>query len=440
MNPEISAVIPTLNEAGNVSVLLPDLHAALHKLSVPYEIIVVDGNSSDGTQKVASANGAHVILEPRKGYGYALRAGFRAARGTYVLTMDADLSHPPEFVSRLWQARNQAELLIGSRYVSGGWAEMSRSRRLLSRVLNIFFCRSLSIPVNDMSSGFRMYKKSALDSIEIGRTDFGVLIEILISIYAQGWRVQEVPIHYRPRTKGRSHAKLLKFGIEYLRIFVGAWRKRNSILFADYDERAFDSKIPLQRWWQRKRFRIVTAFVPRNVPTLDVGCGSSRIIANMPHAVALDMSLGKLRYIRKSNSKLINATAGQLPFKTGSFRCVICSEVIEHTAESTIFSELHRVLPPGGCLIIGTPDYAKMTWRIIESLYGLVHRGGYADEHITHYTREVLRRTLENEGFEIESQRYICNAEMIMLARKSAEPKFTGATSEVNANRRGTVL
>jgi len=416
---DLSVVIPTLNEAENVSVLLPELRAVLGQLGIDYEVIVVDGNSSDGTRAVAAENGARVILERRPGYGNALRAGFQAAQGAYVLTMDADLSHPAEFLGRMWAARERAEMLVASRYCSGGVAEMSMLRAVLSRVLNTLFRIGLSLPVSDVSSGFRMYKKSALDSIEVRGTDFGTLVQILISIYAEGWRIEELPFHYRLRGTGKSHAKLLKFGIEYLRIFVRTWRIRNSILFPDYDERAYDSRIPLQRWWQRQRFRIVTGYIAPNQTVLDIGCGSSRIIASLPNAVALDTSLAKLRYIRKTNRKLVNATAGQLPFKSQAFGCVVCSQVIEHTAEPTVFAEMRRVLKPGGCLVVGTPDYGKVTWRIMEFFYGLIHRGGYADEHITRYSRNLLRRSLEENGFSIQGEKYIANSELILVATRA---------------------
>ena len=417
---DLSIIIPTLNEAENVCLLLPELHNVLGELGIDYEVIVVDGNSSDGTRGVAAEQGARVVLEEQRGYGNALRAGFAVAQGTCVLTMDADLSHPAEFVARMWAARDRAEMLVASRYCPGGAAEMSTLRGVLSRLLNAFFHVGLSLPVRDVSSGFRMYKKSTLDSIEVRGTGFGTLVQILISIYAEGWRIEELPFHYRLRGKGKSHAKLLKFGIEYLRIFTHTWRIRNSILFPDYDERAYDSRIPLQRWWQRKRFRIVTRYIPPKQTLLDIGCGSSRIIASLRDAVALDTSLPKLRYIRKTNCKLVNATAGQLPFKSHTFGCVVCSQVIEHTAEPTVFAEMRRVLEPRGCLVLGTPDYGKVTWRIIEFFYGLIHRGGYADEHITRYSRERLRGSLEENGFSIQAQKYIANSELIVRAVRTS--------------------
>jgi hypothetical protein len=76
------------------------------------------------------------------------------------------------------------------------------------------------------------------------------------------------------------------------------------------------------------------------------------------------------------------------------------------------------VLEPGGTLILGTPDYSSGIWRTIEQVYGWVHPGGYADEHINHYTRDGLRQELEKNGFMIEKVEFICRSEMIFKARK----------------------
>ena len=87
----------------------------------------------------------------------------RAAR--YILTLDADLSHDPDFIVKLWRSRERAEVVIASRYVRGGVAYMPRSRLILSRVLNAFFARGLGLPVRDLSSGFRLYRAAAVQGL-----------------------------------------------------------------------------------------------------------------------------------------------------------------------------------------------------------------------------------------------------------------------------------
>lgn len=416
---ELSVVIPALNESNNLGLLLPSLRHALESFEMPHEVIVVDGGSADATREVARANGADVIGQIERGYGGALRAGFKRATGRYVITLDADGSHDPALLSTLWSARSTAEVVIASRYVRGGATEMPPFRYLLSRILNIAFRRGLSLPVADLSSGFRLYSRAALEGLTLTASDFDVLEEILIRALAAGYRVAEVPFRYRARVGGRSHAQLFKFAVSYLHTFGAMWKLRNSIASADYDHRAYNSLIPLQRSWQRRRFQIITAGTRAAETVLDVGCGSSRILAFDPSVVGLDVQLHKLRYARQFGNPLVHGSIFALPFADASFDCLICSEVIEHIpADQKVFDELLRVLKPGGRLVLGTPDYDRWKWRALEWIYGRVSPGGYADEHITHYSRSNLEAYLRGRGVAIERTQYVYGSEMILTLRK----------------------
>src|SRR6202043_1740802 len=112
--------------------LLPSLRHALESFDLTYEVIVVDGGSADATREVAAANGAEVIVQTEPGYGGALRAGFKRARGRHVITLDADGSHDPSLLSALWSARSSAEVVIASRYTPGGSTDMSPFRYVFS--------------------------------------------------------------------------------------------------------------------------------------------------------------------------------------------------------------------------------------------------------------------------------------------------------------------
>jgi dolichol-phosphate mannosyltransferase len=414
---QMSIVIPALNEGDNLRLLLPRLHKAVSDLGMQeYEIIVVDGGSADDTIEVASTLGTRIIGQEEPGYGGALKAGFEAVRGEYVLTLDADLSHDPDFIRPMWEARRGAEVIVASRYVPQGSAQMPFFRKMLSLILNKVFTRGLSLPLHDISSGFRLYRFSTIKDMPIESTDFDVLEEILIRCYAQGWRINEVPFQYLPRQQGSSHISLLKFGYAYLRTFRRMWELRNSILCADYDDRAFDSRLPPQRYWQRRRYGIVTEFAADTGRSLDIGCGSSRILSAVEQVTGADIELRKLRWARKYDRPLVNASIFALPFSDGAFDCVICSEVIEHIASGDIpFLEMWRVLGEGGRLILGTPDYGKLSWRVIESVYHRLIPGGYADEHITQYTKEELVRSMEELGFVFTDVKYVLGSEMILL-------------------------
>ncbi len=416
---DLSVLIPVLNERDNVVALLPRLHRVLDQLGCTREVLVVDGGSRDGTAEAATGLGARVLVQQSPGYGGALREGFATAVGAYVLTLDADLSHDPDFIIKMWRARDSADVVIASRYVKGGVAYMPFNRKLLSRVLNRFFALGLGLPVRDMSSGFRLYRAEVLAGLGLEGRNFDILEEVLVKAYAAGWSVVEIPFTYYPRDAGSSHARVVAFGLDLLRAFARLWGLRSSIESADYDERAFYSRIPLQRYWQRERHRIITAMARGAGRTLDVGCGSSVILQSLNYAVGIDILPNKLRYMRQYGIPLVRGSITALPIGDASFDCVVCSQVIEHLpADPAIFDELTRVLRPGGLLILGTPDYATIGWRTIEPLYGLAAPGGYKDEHITHYTLASLTELAARYGLETLRHDYVCRSELIMAMRK----------------------
>ncbi|MBI3760133.1 MAG: class I SAM-dependent methyltransferase, partial [Deltaproteobacteria bacterium] len=252
-----------------------------------------------------------------------------------------------------------------------------------------------------------------------------------VKAFAHGFSIHEIPFTYFPREAGRSHARVLRFGIDLAKAALKLWGLRNSIASADYDNRAFTSVIPIQRYWQRTRHRITTSWARGADRTLDIGCGSSVIIQSLNNAVGMDVNTGKLRFLRRFGIPLVRGSAFDLPYKDSSFDCVISSQVIEHIPyEESLFSELQRVLTPGGMLIIGTPDYATRGWRIIEPLYGHLIPGGYRDEHITHYTHESLSRILTRYGFVLEETAYVLKSELIMRWRKPAATAITPIVEE----------
>jgi dolichol-phosphate mannosyltransferase len=224
--PQVSLVIPVVNEQENLELLLPLVNQAFNQLAIKPEVIVVDGGSHDNSKAVAEQLGARVVEQSERGFGGALLAGFAAASAPYVITMDADLSHPPEFLADFWRQRKEADLIVASRYIKGGKADMALSRRILSTLLNRTYALLLSVKVHDLSSGFRIYDRRVLTSLELRARDFDILEEILVKIYANGGRVREVPFHYQVRNSGKSHAKLVRFAWAYLKTLLRMCRLR----------------------------------------------------------------------------------------------------------------------------------------------------------------------------------------------------------------------
>jgi SAM-dependent methyltransferase len=194
---------------------------------------------------------------------------------------------------------------------------------------------------------------------------------------------------------------------------------RNTYESADYDSRAYDSLVLPQRYWQRKRFQILKEMSGSSARKLDIGCGSGRFIQSEPDTVGLDLEPSKLRFLRRTNPRLVRSTCTALPFADESFETVVNSQLIEHLPyDAELFREMNRVLEPGGILVVGTPDYGRLAWRLTETVYKLVLPYAYGDEHVTHYTRYRLTEELAQAGFAIERYRYIMGGEPILRCTK----------------------
>jgi len=236
----LSIIVPTYNESRNIEELLTRLFAALKPNYTPYEVIIVDDNSPDGTGQIAEALKTkfdlRVVNRPgKKGLASAVLNGFRLATGDILCVMDADLSHPPEAVPDMYKeiSSGNADLVIGSRCVEGGGAtNWPWYRRFGSS-----FAQLLAKPithVNDSTSGFFMLKKSVLDGADINPIGFKILLEILVK--GNYSKEKEMPIVFNDRGGGKSKLGI-KQTMEYLKqlaiiyygIFSGKIKRREKV-------------------------------------------------------------------------------------------------------------------------------------------------------------------------------------------------------------------
>lgn len=204
--------IPTYNEKENVIELLK----ALHGLYTQASFVVVDDDSPDGTGQALddlsrTIPGITVMHRKERGRGTAGREGLQKALqlgADAVVEMDADFSHRPEDVGKLLEALNNSDLVIGSRYVPGGKEEnRTPGRRLASQLANFYIRRMLNLSVTDCTSGFRVYRKKALECIpweKLLSTGPSIVIETLYYIQKSGRRIKEIPITYAKRKSGKS--------------------------------------------------------------------------------------------------------------------------------------------------------------------------------------------------------------------------------------------
>ena len=194
MTTTVDIVLPCLDEAE----ALPGVLAAM---PAGYRVLVVDNGSTDDTVAVATACGATVVSEPRRGYGAAVHAGLLAATADLVGVLDADGSLPPQALPRLVaDAANGSDLAVGRRVPhAGAWPWHARAGNIvLAAVL-----RQRGLPVHDIAP-IRVGRRQAL--LDLGVTDraCGYPLELLLRAGAAGWRVREFDVEYRPRTGGRS--------------------------------------------------------------------------------------------------------------------------------------------------------------------------------------------------------------------------------------------
>ncbi len=206
-------VIPTYNEAGNVTRILDGVLQAAPEV----DVLVVDDSSPDGTADLVRAHWGfdsrvRLVSRPdRDGLGGAYRAGFRWALARdydVIAQMDADLSHPPERLPALLAALDHADLSVGSRYVSGGAVRnWPWTRRLISGAGNAYVRLVLNLPVRDSTAGFKAFRCEALHligAVDSQSDGYCFQIENTWKSSRFGLRIVEVPITFTDRTVGNS--------------------------------------------------------------------------------------------------------------------------------------------------------------------------------------------------------------------------------------------
>lgn len=217
---ELSITLPAFREAESLRQLLPRIRAAAGRLTADHEILVVDAlQPLDDTQKVCADCGArHIFRTGGNSFGDAIRTAMRESRGSFVLFMDADGSHNPDDFHRLWDRRQDADVIIGSRYTTGGRTKVHAGLTLQSQILNITYRRALGLNIRDMSNNFRLYRGEQIRALALTSTNFEILQEILARLAwgPAGARILEVPITFEKRNAGRSKRHLRSFLVTYL--------------------------------------------------------------------------------------------------------------------------------------------------------------------------------------------------------------------------------
>ncbi len=206
-------IIPTYNERENLRQLTERLVA----LDLSLDVVFVDDGSPDGTGELAEALAQRfprvsvIHRQGKLGYASAVIEGFRLAlKGDYswILQMDADLSHDPAAIPLMLRAVEDHDLVLGSRYVGGVRViDWGMSRVLLSRFANFYARMVTGVPVQDVTTGFRCYRRSVLEALDLSQiraSGYAFLIEMAYRTWKAGGRLTEVPIIFHGRERGMS--------------------------------------------------------------------------------------------------------------------------------------------------------------------------------------------------------------------------------------------
>jgi dolichol-phosphate mannosyltransferase len=229
--PRKIVVIPTYNERENVPLIVPEIL----KQDPEIEVLVVDDSSPDGTGAVVeemrkTEPRVHLYTRTeRQGLGPAYRAGFKRALemdADYVIQMDADFSHPPGSLPEMFKMMDEADLVLGSRYLNGitvvNWPI---ERLLVSYFGNAYARRLTKVPIRDATGGFKCWRREALQTIDLDAVrsnGYAFQVEMNFRAWRQQIRIRELPIIFMDRTHGDSK---MNWGIAGEALWIVWWLK-----------------------------------------------------------------------------------------------------------------------------------------------------------------------------------------------------------------------
>ena len=226
----ISVVLPTYNEAENIIPLIKQIQNNLK--GNKFEIIVVDDNSPDQTGMIArnifkGNEKIKIYTRKERGLAGAVLWGLKKAKGPVCAVMDTDFNHDPKNLPIMIRELSRSDLVVGSRYVSGGGME-NRIRNFVSKIYNRMIMFMLHISTSDNLSGFFLIRKDKLRTlmnIDIFQGYGDYFIRFLYAAEKDGLQIKEVPVFYKNRIVGESKTRFFKIFFDYSRTVVQLWKR-----------------------------------------------------------------------------------------------------------------------------------------------------------------------------------------------------------------------
>ena len=206
-------IIPTYNEKENIREITPQIL----KKDPSIDVLIVDDNSPDGTGEIADEmageNSRIKVLhrEKKAGLGTAYKTGFKYALENgydHIFEMDADFSHDPKYIPRFLETVKEADLVLGSRYISGvNVINWPMSRLILSYYANVYTRWVTGLPVRDATGGFKCFRREVLEKIDLDKVQsegYSFQIEMSFRAWKKGFKIKEIPIVFEDRRVGQS--------------------------------------------------------------------------------------------------------------------------------------------------------------------------------------------------------------------------------------------
>ena len=231
----LSIVIPAHNEEGSLEATVTELGDALAAAAIPFEVVVVDDHSTDGTPRVAgelamkSSNTRWIANERPGGFGNAVVTGLENFQGDAVCIVMADASDEPRDVVAYYRKLEEGfECVFGSRFIRGGSISGYPAHKLiLNRLANWFIKTLFRLDLNDTTNAFKCYRRQVIDGISpILSRHFNLTVELPLKAIVRGYTYAVVPIHWRGRKTGVSKLKIKEMGSRYLFIVLYVFLER----------------------------------------------------------------------------------------------------------------------------------------------------------------------------------------------------------------------
>jgi glycosyltransferase involved in cell wall biosynthesis len=218
---KVCIVLPTLNEAlaiGNVIEEIPQ--SVLEEKGYQVDVLVVDGNSTDSTLKIAQSKGARILIESRRGKGRQIRTALEDAHADYIFMIDGDYTYPTTYIPEMLELLKKYPVVIGSRLKGKRQKGALRRLHLLGNHLITLLANILyGTRISDLCTGFWGFRREVIQSLNLTSDGFQLEAELLTQLAKKGYQIGEIPILYRKRV-GKTKLAVFQDGIRIARFLI----------------------------------------------------------------------------------------------------------------------------------------------------------------------------------------------------------------------------